>query len=420
MTSSPAAPPSLRDAWPVWLKVGLLGFGGPAGQIALLHREVVERRRWVEEDRFQHALGFCMLLPGPEAQQLATYLGWLMHGVRGGVVAGLLFVLPGFVVMVALSALYVGFGEAPAVASAMLGIKAAVVALILQALMRVGRRSLRAWPTILVAVLAFAAMTFAHVAFPLVILAAGCAGALFAPPVTEAPPQTVAVAPGATVRTVATWLAVWLGPLGLLAFVLGPQAPVVVMSLFFGQLAVISFGGAYAALAYVAQAAVGGFHWLTSGQMLDGLGLAETTPGPLILTFVFVAFVGAWQAAPDGAGWGPALLAAVATAWAIFAPSFLWIFAGAPYVERLRHARRVGSALRLISAAVVGVIGTLAFWFAGRLLFSTPEALAGFQPLAAGLVVLALGLVMGLRVGVLTTVAIMAVTGLVSGLVGLA
>jgi len=422
--------PSFRQALPVWLKVGLLGFGGPAGQIALLHREVVDRRGWIDEARFQHALSFCMLLPGPEAQQLATYLGWLMHGVRGGLAAGLLFVLPGFALIVALSAAYVTLGQAPAFQAAMLGVKAAVVAIVLQAVVRVAKKSLKSRALALVAAFAFVAMALFEAPFPLVVLAAGLAGALLARGRGEGPAPAAPADWRATGRAVLVWGAAWLVPVALVALAFGPDSPVGRMGLFFSWTSVVTFGGAYAVLAYVAQAAVERFGWLSAGQMLDGLGLAETTPGPLILVLVFTAFVGAWQAAPEGWAWGWALAASTVTGWAIFAPSFLWIFAGAPHVERLRNAARLTGALRWVSAAVVGVIASLGWWFALRLLFAeqapwgpfgwTGPALPSFRPAAAALVALAMVATFGLRLGVVWTILLCAAAGWALGAVGLA
>jgi len=422
--------PSLRQALPVWLKIGLLGFGGPAGQIALLHREVVDRRGWIDEGRFQHALSFCMLLPGPEAQQLATYLGWLMHGVRGGLAAGLLFVLPGFLLIVGLSAVYVTLGQAPAFQAAMLGVKAAVVAIVLQAVVRVAKKSLKSRALALVAALAFVAMALFEAPFPLVVLTAGVVGALVAR--GNAPTAEPRARPdwGATRKAVLLWGAAWLVPVAAVALAFGPESPVGRMGLFFSWTSLVTFGGAYAVLAYVAQAAVERFGWLTAGQMLDGLGLAETTPGPLILVLVFTAFVGAWQAAPEGWTWTWALAASAVTGWAIFAPSFLWIFAGAPHVERLRNAARLTGALRWVSAAVVGVIASLGWWFALRLLFaeqgawglfgwSVPDP-ASFRPAAAALVALALVGTFGLRLGVVWTILLCGAAGWALGAAGLA
>jgi chromate transporter len=372
--------PSFAEALRVWLKVGCLGFGGPAGQIALLHREVVDRRGWVDDARFQHALSFCMLLPGPEAQQLATYLGWLLHGVKGGLAAGLLFVLPGLALLIGLSALYVSFGAAPEARVLLLGLKAAVVALVLEALLRIARKSLKSRVAVVAAAVAFLAL-LAGAPFPAVVLAAVVIGAFLPAKVPDAVGGSEGEQrPRRTLRTAVVWTLVWLTPVAGALILLGPDSPIARMGVFFSQAAVVTFGGAYAVLAYVAQAAVEGFGWLRPGQMLDGLGLAETTPGPLILVLVFVGFVGAYQTAPAEWAWAAALGAALLTAWATFAPSFLWIFVGAPYVERLRRARRLAGALRLVSAAVTGVIAHLALWFALHLLFTrTRELSLGIQ-----------------------------------------
>lgn len=410
--------PSFAEALLVWLKVGVLGFGGPAGQIALLHREVVERRGWFDEARFQHALSFCLLLPGPEAQQLATYLGWLMHGVRGGLAAGLLFILPGFAVIVALSAAYVLFGQVPDVQAVMLGAKAAVVAVLLQALLRVAGRTLKGSAEAAAAAAAFVAMTVFAAPFPLVVLAAGLLGFALARGAAEA--EAPAAAPvdwGASLRSVLAWSAIWLLPLVLVGLLFGADSSPARMGGFFSRLAIFSFGGAYAALAYAKDAAVEVYGWLTSTQMLDGLGLAETTPGPLILVLVYVGFVGGWTTAPAGLEWLWALTGAGVAAWAIFAPSFLWIFAGAPHVERLRSSPRLGGALRFVGAAVVGVIASLAVWFVGRLLIGEDGAL---QPAAAALTGLGLAATFGLRWGVLRTLALCAAAGWALGRLGLA
>ncbi|MBO9708745.1 MAG: chromate efflux transporter [Caulobacter sp.] len=424
-----AASPCFREAFWVWLKVGCLGFGGPAGQIALMHREVVERRGWIDEARFAHALSFCMLLPGPEAQQLAVWLGWRLHGVRGGVAAGLLFVLPGLAVMLGLSALYVAHGQAPWAGPALLGLKAAVVALVLQALLRMGGRTIRGVAAWWSAGLAFLALSFTNLPFPLVILVAGGVGwALGGGTVAAQAAEVEPARPGW--RVALACLAAWLAPV-LLALVLAPGSSVAHMGLVFSSLAVVSFGGAYAALAYVGQAA-GAFGWLASSQMLDGLGLAETTPGPLVLVFVFVGFVGAYQTAPAEWAWLAGLAGGLMAAWTTFAPSFLWIFAGGPFVERLRARPRPARALALVSAAAVGVIASLAFWFALSLLFphagvwtwgplhARVPALAGLDWPALGLVILAALLVWAARLPILATVAAMVAAGLALGALGMA
>ncbi|PLR23288.1 chromate transporter [Caulobacter zeae] len=413
--------PSFRQACAVWLKVGCLGFGGPAGQIALLHREVVERRGWVDEDRFAHALSFCMLLPGPEAQQLATWLGWRLHGVRGGLAAGLLFVLPGLLAMLGLSALYVVHGQARWAAPVLLGLKAAVVALVLQALLRMAGRAARGRAGAVAAILAFLALTCTIAPFPLVILVAGLGGWLWGArggPIAadvEAPPLNGAG------RAALVCLAVWLGPVAL-AFLLAPGSALAQIGAAFSGLAVVSFGGAYAALAYVGQVS-GELGWLTPGQMLDGLGLAETTPGPLVLVFVFVGFVAAWRDADPALAWPMAVLGGLMAAWATFAPSFLWIFAGGPFVERLRGHARAAAALSWVGAAVVGVIASLALWFAVHLLFRTGNEaawgpfratlpdLVSLDPTALGLVALACGLTFAMRLPILALVAVMTLAG---------
>jgi chromate transporter len=426
--AGPGFRPAFREAFWVWLKIGCLGFGGPAGQIALLHREVVERRGWIEEDRFAHALSFCMLLPGPEAQQLATWLGWRLHGVRGGIVAGLLFVLPGLLVMLGLSALYVVHGRSAWAGPALLGLKAAVVALVLQALARMGGRVIQDAAGAWAAGLAFAALSFTGLPFPLIILAAGAAGWMLGGDATAL--EGVEPSMGFPWRTALVCLTVWLAPV-LLAVAVAPGSTLARMGGVFSTLAVVSFGGAYAALAYLGQAA-GTFGWLGAGQMLDGLGLAETTPGPLVLVFVFVGFVGAYQTAPADWAWVMGLAGGLMAAWTTFAPSFLWIFAGGPLVERLRAKPRPARALALVSAAAVGVIAHLAAWFTVHLLFRTESArvwkgmrvavpdLASLDLAALGLTALACAMVFTLRAPVLAVVGLMIAAGLAVGAAGLA
>lgn len=365
------AQPTFAQALPVWLKIGLLGFGGPAGQIALLHKEVVEQRDWIDEDDFARALSFCMLLPGPEAQQLATWLGWRLHGIRGGVAAGVLFVLPGLAVMLGLSALYVVHGRSDWAGPVLLGLKAAVVALVLQALLKIGKRAIKDRLAAFVCGAAFAALSFTTVPFPLVILAAGVLGWATTKPADKSTPRPPPLKGQA--RTAFACLALWMAPIAL-AWLVAPGSVLAWMGLSFGGLAAISFGGAYAALAYIGQAA-SGFGWLTANQMLDGLGLAETTPGPLVLVFVFVGFVGAFQTAPVEWAWGLAVLGGLMAAWTIFAPSFLWIFAGGPLFERWGREPQPARALALISAASVGVIGQLALWFAIHLFFRSGQTM---------------------------------------------
>ena len=340
----------------VWAKIGLLSFGGPAGQIALMHRELVERRRWIDEARFLHALNFCMLLPGPEAMQLATYVGWLRAGWRGGVVAGGLFVLPGVVAIMALSWVYVLAGDVGWIAGAFFGLKAAVIALVAEALVRIGRRALKGWAAWAVAGAAFLALFLFAVPFPLVVLAAAAIGYLRA---RGAAPAPVAAAPS-TLRVALVWAALWLGPVAGLVLLLGRDHVLAQVAVYFSQMAVLTFGGAYAVLAWVAQAAVQNFHWLSAPQMLDGLAMAETTPGPLIMVTQFVGFMAGYGAG----GLGLATAAALVTTWVTFAPCFLWIFALAPHAERLRGNPALAGALSAVTAAVVGVIANLALWFA--------------------------------------------------------
>ena len=423
------AAPSFGEALGVWLKIGCLGFGGPAGQIALLHKIIVEEKGWVDEARFAHALSFCMLLPGPEAQQLAVWLGWRLHGVRGGVAAGLLFVLPGLAVMLALSALYVVFGRSEWAGPVLLGLKAAVVALVAQALLRIGGRTIRDRAGLVVAVVAFVLMSFTWLPFPLLILAAGAFGlGLGGGAVVEGAPEA-AVGRRATLRTVVTWLTIWLAPVAA-ALAIAPDSVVARMGAIFSGLATVSFGGAYAALAYLGQA-VSALGWLTPAQMLDGLGLAETTPGPLVLVFVFVGFVGAYQAVSPEWAWIAGLAGGLMAAWATFAPSFLWIFAGGPFVERLRGHPRPARALSMVSAAAVGVIGQLAIWFATHLLFRTGDAVvwgplkvtiadpASLDIVALSLTILALGLTFAMRLPVLGLVGVMMAAGLAVKAAGL-
>ncbi len=424
------AAPSFAEALRVWLKVGLLGFGGPAGQIALLHREVVEQRDWVDDDEFARALSFCMLLPGPEAQQLATWLGWRLHGIRGGLAAGLLFVLPGLLVMLGLSALYVAHGRSDWAGPVLLGLKAAVVALVLQALLKIGQRAIKDGLAAFACGAAFALLAFTTVPFPLVILAAGALGGMTAKGAGEAATPTAASLNGQG-RTALVCLALWLAPIAL-AWLLAPGSTLAWMGLSFGGLAAISFGGAYAALAYIGQAA-SALGWLTPTQMLDGLGLAETTPGPLILVFVFVGFVGAFQTAAPEWAWMLGVLGGLMAAWVTFAPSFLWIFAGGPLFERWGRKPKPSRALALISAASVGVIGQLAAWFAIHLFFRSGQTMevAGLVKVmlpdvasldygAVGLTILALMLTFATRLPMLAMIAVLVASGVLLKVFGIA
>ncbi|WP_270936819.1 chromate efflux transporter [Falsiroseomonas oryzae] len=387
--------PTFREALQVWTRIGLLSFGGPAAQIALMHREVVEERRWVSDARFLHALNFCMLLPGPEATQLATYLGWLMHGVKGGIAAGLLFLLPGIAVMMVLSLIYATLGNVPVVAALFFGLKCAVLVVVVEALIRVGRRALKGAVPWLVAALAFVALFAFDVPFPIVVLTAALVGYLLpqafagaghgaakdGPPalldavlVTDPDrPQRMA---GTAKRAGLVAVALWVWPVAMLmgAGTFGDIA------WFFSKMAVVTFGGAYAVLAYVAQEAVEGYGWLTASEMLAGLGLAETTPGPLILVLQFVGFLAGYRDSGVLGGFAGALL----TVWVTFAPCFAWIFLGAPYVERLHGAARLKGALAGVTAAVVGVIANLAVWFGLRVVFERVEPVA-IGPMRLGL-----------------------------------
>ncbi|HVY84306.1 MAG TPA: chromate transporter [Caulobacterales bacterium] len=377
--------PPLRTLFAESLKIGCLGFGGPAGQIALMHRVFVDERRWIDDARFQRMLAFCMLLPGPEAQQLATYAGWRLRGWAGGLIAGWLFVLPGALVVLALSWFYALHGRAPLVAAAFDGVKCAVVALVAEALLKIGRRALKTQAALWIAVAAFVALMLGA-PFPLVIVVAGLLGAFVTfslvekvaaqrpdeGPATTAEvyhverpsPPTPSPPGGGGFALALAWLVLWVAPLALIALTLGPQHILFQIGLLFSLLACVTFGGAYALLAYLAvETASRG--WLEPSQMIDGLGLAETTPGPLILVNEFVGFIAGWGAG----GIGLALAGAAIALWCTFAPSFVWIFAGAPFAERLEHNARAQGALAAITAAVLGVIAKLALFFATHALF---------------------------------------------------
>jgi chromate transporter len=386
--------PTFHEAMRTWMRIGLLSFGGPAGQIAVMHRILVEEKRWIGEQRFLHALSYCMLLPGPEAQQLATYIGWLLHGTRGGLVAGILFVLPGFLAILALSFVYVLWQQHPLLEGVFLGLKTAVIALVLQALARIGKRALRDTGSRLLAAGAFIAIAVLHLPFPLIVLGSGLLGYLlvragkpgFAPPAPasvvtgtqplaehEALPQ-VAPTAGRALRLLGLWLPLWFAPVVLCALLVGSAHVFTQLGVFFSKMAVVTFGGAYAVLSYVAQQAVERHGWITPAQMLDGLGLAESTPGPLILVVQFVGFLAAYQVVGAAHPLLAGTLGALITVWVTFVPCFLWIFLGAPYVEALRGNHALNSALAAITAAVVGVIANLALWFATHVLFATVSA----------------------------------------------
>lgn len=357
----------------VWTRIGLLSFGGPAGQIAMMHRTLVDEQKWLGEAEFLRALNFCMLLPGPEAMQLATYAGWKLHGVRGGLAAGLLFVLPGAVVVFCLAAIYAQLGQLPLVAALFFGVKAAVLAIVLEALLRIAGRALKLTSDWIIAGAAFLALFVLNAPFPLVIAAAAVLGFFRTAKATSAAPASKPIDWRRTLATIAVWLIVWFAPLALMAAIIGSDHIYTEIGLFFSKLAVVTFGGAYAVLAYMGQAAVVTHHWLTPQQMIDGLGLAETTPGPLILVTEFVGYMAGYRA--SGLMGSPlgGIIGAVITLWVTFAPCFLWIFAGAPYVERLEHQPRLSGALAAITAAVVGVILNLSVWFGLHVVFATVE-----------------------------------------------
>jgi chromate transporter len=374
---SSALPPTFREALRAWTRVALSSFGGPAGQIAVIHRIIVEEQRWIDERRFLHALTYCMLLPGPEAQQLATYLGWTLHGTRGALAAGTLFVLPGFLAILALSLVYVRYGDTGLVAGVFLGLKPAVLAVVLVAFSRFRRRALERRHGASIALGAFVLMFAFHTPFPAVIAGAALLGYLlyrWSPDAAEADLQADSAAgsrpaSATLLRTVTVWLAIWLDPIVLLALLLPSQHVLVKEALFFSKVAVVTFGGAYAVLSYVAQQAVEGYAWVTPAQMLDGLGLAESTPGPLIMVVQFVGFLGAY-ANPGGLDpLAAGVLGALITTWVTFVPCFLFILAGAPYVEYLRGNRALSAALTGVLAAVAGVVLNLAVWFGVHTLF---------------------------------------------------
>ncbi|MEM1047514.1 MAG: chromate efflux transporter [Pseudomonadota bacterium] len=367
--SEPAAP-SFQEAFGAWTRIGVTSFGGPAAQIALMHKVIVEEKGWLSERGFLNALNFCMLLPGPEAMQLATYAGWRLHGVAGGLAAGLMFVLPGAGVILALGLLYAYLGTVPLVSALFLGIKAAVLVIVIEALIKVARRALHEIGHWVIAGLAFVGIFFLDLPYPLLIAAFAVYGFFFSGTAGQTEAQAVSpdVSLADTARTIVTWLAIWLVPLVAIDLATGGSI-LGEIGWFFSTLAIVTFGGAYAVLAYMAQDVVNHFGWLTAGEMMDGLGLAETTPGPLILVTQFVGFLSGFR---EGGVW-LALAAALVTLWATFAPCFLWIFAGAPYIEWIGAQPRLKGALSAITAAVVGVILNLSVWFALHVFFSTVE-----------------------------------------------
>jgi chromate transporter len=405
----------------VFGRIGLLSFGGPAAQIAVMHRELVEERPWLDEPTFLRALSLCMLLPGPEAMQLATYAGWRLRGVPGGLIAGLLFVLPGAAVIAVLVLLYAAHGDVPLVRAAFTGIKAAVIVIVLQALLKIARKALTRGSAWVLAAAAFLAIFAFNLPFPLIIAAAALWGALSAAP-RETPPAPAPPAGAAPWRVATLWLGLWLGPLVALSLA-GPQL-LADLGWFFARLAVVSFGGAYAVLTYMTQTVVQEHGWISTAQMIDALGLAETTPGPLILVTQFVAMLAGHQAG----GVGLALAAGAVALWATFVPCFLWIFLAGPHLDRIAARPRLAAALEAITAAVVGVILNLSIWFALHVLFAElgrlsagPMALpvprwSSLDPVALGLVLLAALLMPGLRLGLVPALLLMAGAGLILGL----
>lgn len=447
VTATRPAAVSLGEAFWVWLRIAALSFGGPAGQIAVMHRILVDEKRWIGEHRFLHALNYCMLLPGPEAQQLATYIGWLLHKTRGGIVAGVLFILPGALSIMALSWIYALYGRVGIVSALFFGLKCAVLAVVLQAVVRIGSRSLKNNVMRGLAALAFVLIFFVGVPFPVIVLAAGVVGYLGGrmgvpafqlgghgaskgPIVADADtllgedlPAHASPTIAQTLRDAVIWLALWLVPIAVLLLVLGGDHVFSQIASFFSTMAVVTFGGAYAVLAYVAQEAVGSYHWLSPKEMLDGLGMAETTPGPLIMVLQFVGFMGAYRhpgmLSPLLAG----TLGGLIATWLTFVPCFLWIFLGAPFIERMRGNTAVAGALSAITAAVVGVVLNLAIWFgvhtifhqtrpvrSGPLAFDMP-VIASVDPWALAIAIAAMVAMFRFKAGIFATLGVASAGG---------
>lgn len=433
-------PPTFAELVRVSARIGCLSFGGPVGQIALMHQELVEERRWITEEQYLHALNFCHLLPGPEAQQLATWIGWKLHGVKGGLVAGLLFVIPGALVILALSILYGLAAQLSWFTAVFLGIKAAVLAIVVQALLRVAGRALDTRLKQAIALAAFVSLALLALPFPLVVLGAGLIGTLVAgvrPDLLALKPVAPAAAQaprpwGATLRSVAVGAAAWAAPLLAIALTLGRDHVLWKVGLFFSKLAVVTFGGAYAVLAYMAQQSVDHYGWLSAGEMADGLGLAETTPGPLIMVTQFVGYLAGFRAPEPFSPLAGGVLAAALTTWVTFVPCFVWIFAFAPWLERLEHARRLKGGLAAITAAIVGVIANLSLWFAIHVLFArTAPARIGALTIdlpvasslhwaAALLATVAAILIFRVRLGLIRVLGVMMALGLALHFTGLA
>jgi chromate transporter len=440
-----------RTALQAWFLISLQTFGGPAGQIAVMQRTLVDERRWIGQQRFLHALNYCMLLPGPEAQQLAIYVGWLLNGVRGGLAAGILFVIPGMVALLVLSIVYVAFGDTTVVTALFAGLAPAVVAIVAQAVHRVGKRALSHLLLIALAVAAFLSLALFGIAFPIVIAAAALAGWAIghwkpgilkngghgkaddgpAPLIADDALHHEPPSAKRAFRIIVIGLILWSAPVLAVVLWTGTDSVFTAQGLFFSGTAVVTFGGAYAVLAYVAQRAVEHYAWLSAGDMVKGLALAETTPGPLIMVVQFVAFLGAYNNPGDMNPWAAGVLGALLTTWVTFVPCFLFIFLGAPYIERLRNNQRLSAALTGITAAVVGVIANLALYFAVNTLFAESRAvdagpfhfalpeLDSVRPVAVAITVIALVLVFALRWSVLRVLGVCAALGLIAGLVGL-
>jgi chromate transporter len=437
----------LREATKTWFAICLQTFGGPAGQIAVMQHKLVEEKRWIGQQRFLHALNYCMLLPGPEAQQLAIYIGWLLNGYAGGLIAGILFVLPGVIALLALSALYVGAGSTTLVTGLFAGLAPAVIAIVIHAVQRVGKKALFHPVLVAMAVASFLALTVFKVPFPVVILVAALLGWLLAkwiPGLRKAPSEGTQGGPAPLIPDDALHtdkpslrrggailllgLALWFTPVAIAALVWGRDSVFVDQGLFFSGAAVVTFGGAYAVLSYVAAQAVNVYGWLKAGEMVRGLALAETTPGPLIMVVQFVAFVGAYRHPGSLDPWVAAFLASFLITWVTFVPCFLFIFLGAPYVERLRHNQALSSALTGITAAVVGVIANLAVFFALHNLFESSTShvwgpihldvpdLASWNPTAWAITAVAIVLIFRLNWSTMRTLGICALLGLIATL----
>jgi chromate transporter len=447
---------SLQQAARVWLRVALLSFGGPPGQIAVMHRILVEEKAWISEERFLYALNYCMLLPGPEAQQLATYIGWLMHRSVGGIVAGGLFIAPGIVAIMALSYVYAGYGDVPVIAALFFGLKAAVLAVVLEAVLRIGKRALKTRAMVGLAGVAFIAIFFFSVPFPVIIFGAAIIGVLVwlldrgAPASSSAHvpsgrkgesaiidrmldnelPERMRPSVASSLRVSALWLVLWLVPVIALVAALGSDNVFSQIAVFFSKMAVATFGGAYAVLAYAAQQAVDTYAWVRPGEMLDGLGMAETTPGPLIMVLQFVGFMAAYRQPGTLSPMLAGTLGGLLATWVTFTPCFLWIFLGAPFVETLRANKAVSAAFSAITAAVVGVVLNLAIWFAINNVFRKTLPVRAFPfsfdaPDIASVDIWALALslaaavaIFGFRLGMIPTLAACCAAGVVLFLLG--